>query len=252
MKVKILGSVSPYSKGKCNCPGYLVTNKQDKILLDCGNGISREMKMPEDLINLTIIISHLHKDHFGELLSLGYASYVYNKLGYLDKKINVYIPNNSKEDLMDYKFLNCFGEENFFKFIIYDENDKIKLTSSNITFCKSIHQTNAFSIKVKDNTDTLVYSGDTGYMNNKLETFAKNVDLLICESTFLLNQKKEKDYHLYASEAALIAKKANVYKLLLTHFWPEIDKQEYLDEAVQIFSNTDVAIEGKELILKRI
>lgn len=252
MKVKILGTVSPYSNGSCNCPGYLITNKLDKILLDCGNGISREMKMPEDLINLTIIISHLHKDHYGELLSLGYASYVYNKLGYLNKRISVYIPNNNDEDLMDYKFLNCFGEENFFKFINYDENDKIKLTSSNITFRKSIHQIKAFSIKVQNNNKTLVYSGDTGYKNNKLEQFAKDADLLICESTFLINQKKENDYHLYASEAALIAKKANVYKLLLTHFWPEIDKHEYLNEALQIFSNTDIAIEGKELILKRI
>ncbi len=252
MKVKILGTVSPYSNGSCNCPGYLVTNKQDRILLDCGNGISREMRMPEDLINLTIIISHLHKDHYGELLSLGYASYVYNKLGYLDKRINVYIPNIENEDLMDYKYLNCFGEENFFKFINYDENDIIELSSSNITFCNSIHQTKSFSIKVKDNKESLVYSGDTGYNNNKLEQFAKDADLLICESTFLLNQKKDKDYHLCASEAALIAKKANVYKLLLTHFWPEIDKKEYLNEALQIFGNTDVAIEGKELILKRI
>ena len=77
--------------------GYLITNKQDKILLDCGNGISREMKMPDDLINLTIIISHLHKDHYGELLSLGYASYIYNKLGYLDKKINVYSSKNREK-----------------------------------------------------------------------------------------------------------------------------------------------------------
>ena len=44
MKLKILGSVSPYVKGKNNCPGYLVIKGNTKVLLDCGSGITREMK----------------------------------------------------------------------------------------------------------------------------------------------------------------------------------------------------------------
>ena len=42
----------------------------------------------------------------------------------------------------------------------------------------------------------------------------------------------------------------NVKKLLLTHFWPEIDKDEYVNEAKEIFENTEAAVEGKKLILK--
>ena len=40
------------------------------------------------------------------------------------------------------------------------------------------------------------------------------------------------DNHLYAYEAGMIAEKANVKELLLTHFYPEIDKQKYVDEAL--------------------
>ena len=35
------------------------------------------------------------------------------------------------------------------------------------------------------------------------------------------------DNHIFAYEAGLIAKAAKVHKLMLTHFYPEIDKQKY-------------------------
>ena len=56
------------------------------------------------------------------------------------------------------------------------------------------------------------------------------------------------DYHLYAHEAAQIARQSEVDKLLLTHFWPDINKELYLQEALPIFENTQVAEEN--LILK--
>ena len=59
------------------------------------------------------------------------------------------------------------------------------------------------------------------------------------------------DYHLYAHEAGKIASSANVEKLLLTHFWPTIPKEEYVEEAKEFFENTEPAIEGKKLILRR-
>lgn len=42
MILKILGSVSPYPKTSNNCVGYLIydTSNNQKILLDCGNGIT--------------------------------------------------------------------------------------------------------------------------------------------------------------------------------------------------------------------
>ena len=67
MIVTPLGTVSPYCKASKNCPGFLVNRNNKKILLDCGNGITKHMVFPNDLNNLTIFISHLHTDHNGEL-----------------------------------------------------------------------------------------------------------------------------------------------------------------------------------------
>lgn len=91
-----LGTVSTYCYEDKNCPGFLVRYGENKILLDCGNGISKYLNFPDDLNNLTIIISHLHSDHYGELLSIAQTSFVFNKLGYLNKKIRVYIPEGDK------------------------------------------------------------------------------------------------------------------------------------------------------------
>ena len=248
MIVRPLGTVSPYCKDDKNCPGFLIICNSQKILLDCGSGVSRNLKMPEDLKNLTIIISHLHKDHYCDLSSIAYASFVYKNLGLLKRKIKVYIPNDNS--ITDYSYLTNFGEENFMEFIPYTNKDIIKEKDSETTFCINPHSPLTHSIKVRDKNNCIVYSSDTGFTNNTLTKFSKNADLLICESTFLKGQVKKSDTHLYAFEAATIAQEANVKLLALTHFWPEIDKQEYVNEAKEIFKNTFACEENIEIILR--
>lgn len=269
MEIKVLGTVSPYCKDDKNCPGYLVTNDQTKILLDCGNGITRNLKLPDDLENLNIIISHLHKDHYGDLLSLGYATYVFHNLGYLQNRVKVYLPEPDiyqvsegytdedgwgasrlvKKPLIDYQFLQELGEEQFFEFIPYNERTKLDIDGLQISFSKNPHPINTYSTKIVDKNKTFVYSGDTGYNGNSLVRLAQDADILLCEATFLRGQTRLKDNHLYAYEAAKIAKDAKVRKLVLTHFFPEIEKSAYVKEAKSIFENTEAAEEGKVLKL---
>ena len=63
-----------------------------------------------------------------------------------------------------------------------------------------------------------------GYQENSLVRLAEDADILLCEATFLRGQTRLTDNHLYAYEAAKIAKQANVRQLVLTHFFPEIEK----------------------------
>lgn len=243
MQLKVLGTVSPYSKEEKNCPGFLITTENNKILLDCGNGITRNLEFPTDLENLTIIISHLHRDHYADIFSIAYASFVYKNLGLLKKRIKVYIPFD--EASPDYYLLNNLGMEHFLEIITYNQETKLNLIEMTITFSENPHNIISYSTKVSSNNQAIVYSGDTGYIGNSLEKFSNGANLLICESTFLKGQKRIKDYHLYAHEAATIAKKAEVDQLLLTHFWPEISLSMYEQEAKEIFSNTQGAIENQ-------
>lgn len=251
MILKILGSVSPYSKADNNCVGYLIydTDNNQKILLDCGNGITRLMKFPNDLENLTIILSHLHKDHYADLSAIAYASYVYHNLGLLNNKVNVYIPNS--KDLEDYHYLINYGTENYMDFYVYDEKNNLNINDINISFNQTQHNIKTFAMNIIKGNKKISYSSDTGYDEN-IASFFHAADILICESSFLKNQKNGNINHLSAEEAAMIAKKSNVKKLILSHFWPEIDKSNYLNEAKNIFENVDVALENKEYILKKV
>ena len=77
-----------------------------------------------------------------------------------------------------------------------------------------------------------------------LAKFAKNSDLLVCESTWSshMNHLVEKRKHLTSRHAAEIAKKSNSKKLILTHFsqrYKTLD--EMLKEAKAVFKNTELA-----------
>lgn len=269
MELQILGSVAPFCSLDKNCSGFLVTDGLNKILLDCGPGVTRLMDMEKMLDNLTIFITHLHKDHYSGLLEIGPASYVYHNLGYLNREIDVYIPNADKiyvddyykdnegwcnrrkikTNIPDYTYLTNFGEEQYFNINDYNEKDKFRIGDIKISFKKTKHNLTNYAIKLESNNYKLCYSGDTGY-DDDLCKFFSNADLLICEATFLKGQHRKGNNHLYAHEAAKLAKLSNVKQLMLTHFWPTIDKELYLKEAIDIFENTIVAEEGKKLILK--
>ena len=248
MNLKVLGCLSPYSKGNDNCPGYLIEDDKYKIMLDCGNGCTNNLNMNEDLKNMIIIISHLHNDHYGDLLSMAYTSYVYYNLGIINDYIKVYIPYpKSKGEKLIYDYLLSFKESKL-KFILYDENTKIRHGNMNVAFKGANHSITTYYIKVSNKYVKLVYSADTGYSDSLIE-FSTSADLLICETTFLKLQVKSTNYHLNTIEAGTIAKKANVKLLLITHFWPEIDKKEYLNETKEVFDLTTVAESNKVIQL---
>lgn len=85
---------------------------------------------------------------------------------------------------------------------------------------------------------------DTAYTKS-IETFTKNSDLLIIESTYSKDeQEKAKDYlHLTSEQAGKIAKKAKVKQLILTHLSQRYENNPkiILNQAKKIFKNTQLA-----------
>jgi len=89
----------------------------------------------------------------------------------------------------------------------------------------------------------IAYIIDAAFSASLIE-FAKDADLLICESTFASDMKLEaKEYgHMTAADAATIAKKAKAKKLVLTHFSQRYkDVTKLLEEARKVFKNTEAA-----------
>jgi ribonuclease Z len=95
----------------------------------------------------------------------------------------------------------------------------------------------------------LVYSGDTRACQN-LVTLSKAADLLICDATFA--EEDESKMHSSAKATALLAKKAGVSQLALTHFSRRYqDVRELEQEAKRIFPNTIMAQDFMRLKLKK-
>jgi ribonuclease Z len=99
-----------------------------------------------------------------------------------------------------------------------------------------------------DKSRMYVYCSDTIY-SEKLIPLIENADCLYHEATFMDKdaQRAKDTFHTTASQAATIALKANVGKLILGHFssrYKTIDG--LLDEAKTIFENTSLATDGGE------
>lgn len=94
---------------------------------------------------------------------------------------------------------------------------------------------------------TYAFCGDTLF-NEKIIELIKGCDLLYHESTFLKKHENfaKKTFHSTAEQAALIAKKSNVKKLILGHFSTRYkDLDLFIKESKSIFPNVDLAIENK-------
>jgi len=95
----------------------------------------------------------------------------------------------------------------------------------------------------------IVYSGDTR-PNEELVRMAKRADLLIHEATFNddMEDRAKEDGHSTASQAAEIARAAEVTKLVLTHLSSRYpDPEPMLINARKIFPETQVAEDLMEL-----
>jgi ribonuclease Z len=88
----------------------------------------------------------------------------------------------------------------------------------------------------------------------QLSTFARDVDLLICESMYDDAEDlplAKAHAHMLADEAAAIAQAAGAHSLLLTHFSPKITDRSGAEKAAQrIFPNTRAARDGMIVTLE--
>lgn len=95
------------------------------------------------------------------------------------------------------------------------------------------------------------YSADTIY-DESLASVVKEVNLLFHEATYLSDQEERaaSRFHSTSKQAAMIAKKANVNRLIIGHFSSKYDElDEFEKEAKEVFENCELAIEGVTYLL---
>jgi len=287
IKITFLGTGNHIPTAEHNHTSILAALGSQNILIDCGEGTQRQLRIAQ--ISPTkidkILITHWHGDHILGLPGLfqtlymmdykktlkiygpkgtGYFISLLQKLvGHINIKLEVHEVSGKfieeKDFYIEAKSMSHGTPANAYSIVLkdkrrLDKNKLRKLKLPNIPIIRNLQMGKDIVInskKIKASSVSFIEKGkkatfvlDTG-MNQNAIALAKNSDLLVIESAFSSQDAaKAKEYlHLTATDAATIAKKAKVKKLILTHISQRYEHNPGIieKEAKKIFKNTTLA-----------
>ncbi|MDP2363738.1 MAG: MBL fold metallo-hydrolase [Ignavibacteria bacterium] len=233
MRIKFLGTGSGLTSLKRFHSSLLVTSHNFNLLVDCGDGISRAILNQSIGCNVidSILISHLHPDHYSGLPSL----ITQMKLCGRTKELSVFVHSSNKNFIDEFIFHSyLFKERLNFKLNIipFDEEKEIKLISD-FTFISKLNshlekyrrasletsplQENrldfaSLSFYFKDDENSAIYSGDVG-SEIDLFLFNQKVDWFITEITHIKVENLEEVFEIL-----------NPGKMILTHIGDDFEE----------------------------
>ncbi len=74
MRLTVLGKSPSWQDADGACSGYLLEDGDTAVLLDCGNGVFSKLRKFRDYTAVNaVVLSHLHADHFLDLVPYSYA-----------------------------------------------------------------------------------------------------------------------------------------------------------------------------------
>ncbi|HHV59681.1 MAG TPA: MBL fold metallo-hydrolase [Clostridiaceae bacterium] len=236
MELTILGNNGPYPAAGGACSGYLVTEGNCKILIDCGNGVLSNLQRYVRLNELdAIILTHLHSDHMSDMLVLRYAVKILRDSGRIDKSIDVYAPD---EPVNDYDLLNI---KDVFNLRTITPDLSLKFGNLSFAFKEMTHPFKCFAVSIENGTKKFVYSGDTSW-NENIISFSKEADFLLLDAGLRTEDKKGDNVpHLTAAECGKVAALAHAKRLMLTHFRPDYSVENLKAEAFHHFKRVEAS-----------
>jgi ribonuclease Z len=260
--VTILGNNSAVPAYERLPSSQLVNIDGQKFLVDCGEGTQLQLiryKIKYSRIS-HIFISHLHGDHYFGLIGL------INSFGLLNRQqdLVVFGPPPLKKILelqlqvasTRLPFSLHIKEITGPGMLLETEDIEIscfptdhRITCYGFSFCeKTITRKR---LAAQGQPRRYAYCADTRY-NESLLTYVSEYDLMYHEATYLDDQREKAElrFHSTAKQAAQLAQKAKVNRLLLGHFSSQYEKLEaFKNEAREIFPNTEIAEQGVTYLL---
>jgi ribonuclease BN (tRNA processing enzyme) len=220
MRLTVLGSGVAWANPGGACSGYLVTAGGVSAMIECGPGTFGRLRGVCDPARLdAVIISHLHADHFLDLVPFRYGA----KYGGLTggRRLPVLVPPGGVETLA--RLGDALDGSDFFSGVFdlseYDPTTPLRLGDVTIRFRPVQHYVPSYAMRIEADR-TLTFSGDSAPCDDLVE-HARGSDVLLCEAACRTRADDQPDParrgHLTADEAGAIAERAGVGRLLLTH-----------------------------------
>jgi len=234
--VIVLGSCGGWPEPGRACSGYLVTHRGFSVVLDLGTATA-----PALLRHGTpdaVVVTHAHPDHAADLHALfRSARYgrpvripVFAAAGVAELMAAMDPPDAGEvASVLDFRGLPA-------------QAGPFRVTAVDLP-----HHVPAMGVRLEADGLTVAYTGDTG-PSSRLGTLGRDADLFIVDSTN--RPGPSAGLNLTARQAGQAARAARCRRLLLTHFWPGIDRDQCRREAAEAFRGEIlIADEGLEIPL---
>ncbi|MEJ7751016.1 MAG: MBL fold metallo-hydrolase, partial [Thermoleophilaceae bacterium] len=250
MRLTVLGKSPSWQDAGGACSGYLLQEGRTTVLVDCGNGVFSKMRQFVDYVDIdAVVISHLHADHFLDLVPFSYA------LTYAPRQQPVPVPPwpgtdtparprlicppGSKETFR--RIVGAWGNEdlieNAFAIEEYEESSTPEVGPLSFAFRSVPHFTETFAISVDSSANgggRLAYGADSS-PSEALVEFVKGCELLIIEATLPRPERTGMRGHLTPAEAGEHAKAAAARRVVITHISDELDNTWARKQASEAF-----------------
>lgn len=218
-RLHVLGSSSAVPRpGRANS-GYLLRSGGTTIAVDFGSGVFSRLRATFDPSKLdAVVISHMHADHFFDLVPLRYAMrYEIERAAPLP----VYLPPGGLRAVREVAHPLKETAE-FFAGVLdmreYEPQQPLHVGNCIVRFERTVHYIPAYAMRFEMPDGVLAFSADTAPCA-AAEAIARDADLFLCEASLgPSGREKGKRGHLNAGEAGAIAATAGVKHLVLTHY----------------------------------
>ena len=244
MRITVLGKSPSWQDAGGACSGYLVQQGSHALLLDCGNGVFGKLRRQIDYSALdAVLISHLHADHFLDLVPFAYAL-GHSPRGH-DLRPPLHAPRGAEDTFR--RVAGAWGGDGLiveaFALREYDAGDTIESGPLRIRLREVSHFVPTHAVEITaEGAGRFVFSADTRPTDALVE-FAAGADLLLCEAT--ITEPNPEAGHLSAAEAGEHARRAGAARLVLTHLTDELDELAARRAAADAFGGpVDIAREG--------
>jgi len=251
LSLTVLGASPAWANPGGACSGYLVTSGDTNVLVECGFGVLSRLQERLKLDELSaVVISHLHADHFMDLVPLRYGL----KYGGLrrDPRLPVYAPPGAVRYFTGLgKALD--GDGHFFsdtyRLVEYDSTTALSVGPLVFRFRQVKHYIPSYAMSIEAGRK-LAFSADAAPCDALVEV-PSGADLFLCEAAIAGLQEDDPDPeqrgHMTAAEAAQIAQKAGVGRLLITHFRSNDSRNgQRVEEVRRVFNGpAELAEEGR-------
>jgi len=231
VKLTIIGCSGSFPGPDSAASCYLVEapyeGRSFRMVLDLGSGALGPLQRHVDPCDLdAVCLSHLHPDHCFDMSGL-YVLRKYHPAG-PPPRLPVYAPAGSDWHLSQaYGTTEPNGMARPFEFRDLSDGLQFRAGPFSMSAMLTSHPVTAFALRLECQGRTLVYSGDTGPMD-ELSDFARGADVFLCEASFVESADNPPELHLTGAEAGRIATEAGVGRLLITHIpsWTDRDEVE--------------------------